>query len=510
MLIYTLFIFLLCFFTLRYAKNVGIDGINKWIIPTAFSIKVLVGLSFLYIYTEIYGNGKLSGDAGDFMMESKLLNDVFFQSPTNYFKFLFGLDNTNIASYYLAEAKHWGAGQQAVINDSRNILRIHSIIHFFSFGIAYIHVIAMCLLSTIGFVQFIKAIKDLTLLKPIYTFLLFFVFPSLLFWSSGILKEPMMLLGIGLFIRGIFFGGSTIKKILYLLCGGLLLLAFKPYILLCLLPSIAFYLVYKSLPKFKIIGSTLLIFGSFLVVTIVFSSKRDFAIQLLSKKQYDFNNIGNGGVFLKHGINFFYLLPEQFNKLLISSTEDGELEELTPEIMSLVNEGKFIVLTDTLKAKIINHGGFGEPRDTILIPDSKRHELSYLNYRSQGLIKVTMINNSGIQLIKNIPEAIGNSLLRPFPSDPGGALKYPSILEVWGTFIFLIVALIYRRKLTQRENGLIVAAVIFILSLSVLIGWVTPVVGAIVRYRFPALMGVIIISLIILKVPKRLQTNVKD
>lgn len=503
MLFYTLLIFLLCFFTFLGVKSGRIDGVNKWIIPLAFSLKVIVGFSFLYIYTEIYGNGKLSGDAGNFMFESKLLNDVFFQSPLDYFKFIFGFDNLEMASQYLEETKLWGAGKQSIINDSRNIIRVHSLLHFISLGISSIHMIIICSISTIGLVQLVKGIKELTTLKSILTFLIFLLLPSLLFWSSSILKEPFMLVGLGLFVRGLFYKGTILKKSLFLFSGGIILLGFKPYILLCLLPAIAFYLIYNRLPKLKLIGTSLIFIATIPLLLLLFPVKRDFAIQLLSRKQYDFNNIGNGGVFLEYGENFFYFLPEQFNQLKISTTKNSELLDLTPDIIAEVNEGKFIALKDTMRSTIINHGGFGEPRDTILYPDSKRYLVTYLNNRSDGIIDVTMINESGIQLIKNIPEVLMNSLFRPFFNDAGGALKYPSIIEVWGTFLFLLIAIFCSRKLNHTEKGIIGAIVIFIVSLSLLIGWVTPVIGAIVRYRFPVLMGIILIALIIIKVPSR-------
>ena len=111
MLIYSIFIFLLCFFTFRFSKILSINGVNDWILPFAFSLKVVAGFIFIYIYSEIYGIGDLSGDAGDFMTESKLLNNVFYQSPFHYIKFLLGFDDINLSAQYLSEANHWGAGK---------------------------------------------------------------------------------------------------------------------------------------------------------------------------------------------------------------------------------------------------------------------------------------------------------------------------------------------------------------------------------------------------------------
>ena len=189
---------------------------------------------------------------------------------------------------------------------------------------------------------------------------------------------------------------------------------------------------------------------------------------------------------------------------MIAQTADGEMCDITPELMAQVNEGKFIMLKDTLNAKIINHGGFGEPRDTIMLPDNIRHTIAYINYRSEGLIDVTLINDSGKQLAINSIEALINSLFRPFPTDPGSKLKFQSMLEMWSIYLILIFAFIRKKALSQNKKALIISILLFIISLSLLIGWVTPVIGAIVRYRFPALLGVLMISIIMIKIPKRL------
>ena len=117
----------------------------------AFLFKVAAGFCFLYIYTEHYGEGALSEDANQFMNESKILNNVFYDSPSNYFKFLFGINDTNeLVQQYLQNTDHWDMGAQAIINDNRNILRVHSLIHFFSFNYVSIHILIMCFISLFG------------------------------------------------------------------------------------------------------------------------------------------------------------------------------------------------------------------------------------------------------------------------------------------------------------------------------------------------------------------------
>ena len=93
---------------------------------------------------------------------------------------------------------------------------------------------------------------------------------------------------------------------------------------------------------------------------------------------------------------------------------------------------------------------------------------------------------------------------RPFPSDPGSKLKYLSMFEVWVLFAFLFYALINRRSIAKKEKEIILGLILFAISLTLLIGWTTPVLGAITRYRFPAQMAIVLISLIILQ-PKAIK-----
>jgi hypothetical protein len=84
-------------------------------------------------------------------------------------------------------------------------------------------------------------------------------------------------------------------------------------------------------------------------------------------------------------------------------------------------------------------------------------------------------------------------------------LKFFSFLEVWLIFGFLAIAWIKRRKLSDSERGIIFMLAIFAFVLFLLIGWTTPVLGAIARYRFPAQLAMVLIGMILLK-PIKIQS----
>jgi hypothetical protein len=117
-------------------------------------------------------------------------------------------------------------------------------------------------------------------------------------------------------------------------------------------------------------------------------------------------------------------------------------------------------------------------------------------------VKTKLILSSTKQLIKNIPESLTNSVIRPWPTDPGSKLKIISFLESILLFGFLIYAIWNRRKLNENEKLIVFGLITFACLLFLLIGWTTPVLGAVARYRFPAQLALFIVGFILLQSSK--------
>ena len=126
------------------------------------------------------------------MYESEILHNVFKDSPINYFKFLFGLENREMIHHYLSATHHWDAGFGTLINDSQNVIRVHSLIHFFSFGYVTIHIMVVAFFSLLASKFLFRTFRDYIQLPGNLLFWIFVLTPSILFWTSGILKEPFM------------------------------------------------------------------------------------------------------------------------------------------------------------------------------------------------------------------------------------------------------------------------------------------------------------------------------
>ena len=475
MILYTVVLFLMLFLSLRYWKSLTISELNPWTFPIAFALKVGMSLCFLFVYTQVLGHGTLSEDAGVFMRESHMLHQVFWESPVTYFKFLTGIGETQpLIELYLPNTTHWDVGAQSLINDNKNILRAHSLIHFFSGKSEVIHAIICCLIGLFGVKHIYISVKPFIQIKKEVIFWVILLMPSLFFWTSSILKEPFMLLGFGFFLRSLFCGDKPAKKWSYGIIGTLLLIGFKPYVFFMLIPVLGFFLITRLLPKIKVIGSLLLlgILGSILFACM--PGPRDKAIKMISRKQFDFVQVGRGGLHVYADSVFYYFRTEQ--------------------IPDLQRDHDTVWLRKDTEAQILKLGQISDPVPIQLKADGTKWIKYFENTQSDGFISVTPINNSYSQLFKNIPEALFHALIRPMPGDPGGALNWIAFLETIILFATLIVAITKRKKLSEREKIRITGLVLFVVFLSLIIGWTTPVLGAIARYRIPVYLVILIIA----------------
>lgn len=467
-----------------------IKGLASWVMPLGFTIKVLVGIIFLLIYSYPDSNNSVPSDTMRFMNESKVLNRVFYQSPKDYFTLLFSLtEEKELINKYLSETFLWDAGSYTLVNDSRNLIRFNSLIHFVSFGSAFIHNLFMCLIGLIGVKNIYLSFEKFTKLnKTFFVFILLCV-PSLIFWTSGILKEPILFLGIGLFTRTILAKDRLWIRVVFGLIGLLILLSFKPYNLICTIPALLFAVYNLTVFKKSILKSVLASLVTICIGILILPQQRDKTVKYLSRKQFDFDHVGKGGIFTDfNDTSLLYFHMKDYEHLSIN-LKDSTLKIIEKTNIQIVSKKHSFKTVDSFKEA---------SEDKLKIVYNVGGALSY--------IKTTPINNSFFQLIKNIPEALINSLLRPFPNDPGSALKFIALVELWMVLALLMFSIVHARKINLLEKRIIFSLIIFIISLSLVIGFTTPVLGAIFRYRFLNILAIVIVSSIIFN-PKKLKVK---
>ncbi len=473
-MIFTLVLIGLTWFVWKFKT----DGLSRTNLLIGWGIKVLFGVLFMIVHTKIYGIGEITVDWEEYMEDSMTLNGVAYQSFGDYLKFLFGMNSEAAIQQYLANTNHWSAGDLDLMNDSRNVLRVNSLIVFLSKGNVYVHILFFSFFSFIGLREIFLAFKNRVFYDKRWFWFALFLFPTLSFWTSSVLKEPLMLLGFAFLLNALLGELSWKSRIWRIVLGFVLMLGFKPYVLGCLLLCIPMFLLGKFVFKKRVFLAPLTIFGVIAIVFMLFGGLRTNVTHRLTRMQFDFINVGRGGTHVSADSCFYYFSKDQYPYL-------NFLENRTVQVKR------------DLTAKKVTFGMNYPFQDVQLKPSEGPWKVVFMGNECGSYIELTPIGNDFSRLIKNVPEALSNATFRPTFWDPGGKLKIISFLETIGLFVLLTFGFWHNRKYrTAEEKNILFFLLTFSVVLLVLIGWTTPVLGAIVRYRMPAYLTLFLMAFI--------------
>lgn len=472
-----------------FRNNLELNKLTSY----GFLIKVIFILVLIVIFENSGNNLNLFVDSYGYMKDAAILHHVFQVSPISYIKFLTGIGETNeLVLKYLSKTNLWDTGA-GLYNDSKNVVRFNSLIYFISNGNQNIHVILMCLFSTIGLRLIVSAFKKHVEAYKILFFILLFLLPSIFIATGGVLKEPFLILGIGLFLNPLLSGNHSKWEWVGFSIGLLLLICIKPYVLLLLLLSSCFFLF----SKYILVQKPWLSLGFFsIVLTSAFFVIQPFklkTVEYISKKQMDMERIANGGMYV--------LTNDEKSKALYFEIKDIEKLNITDDSVQIIAPVHVAVSQPDLwqDFKVIT-----------MNPSSEKWKIyAFFPSKANTFFYSTPIRNSTSTFIKSIPEAFINGMFRPFPNDAKTVFKIPAMLEVYFCIGIFVFALFNRRKISFFEKRIIGGLIIFSVLLLILIGFTTPVVGALVRYRIPAFIAILIISFIFLKIPEKWKNRIQ-
>lgn len=489
---YLTLVILLFLFSFLIYRNIFKADISRTDLLIGWGIKISFSLVFILIFSYHFSSdGVPYGDIRNFLNDAKVLTDFGKEDPVGYLKLMLGIqsDDPEILTTALSETQIWDYGITGdMINDNRLIIRINSVIHLFSFQNIWVHVLCFAFLSFFGVVLIYRSFSSYTQHKRLLFYALLAT-PTFAFWGSGITKETVFVLSFGVFVFGItqFLQRRHYKNIIFILIGAGMLLFNKTHTGLVLIPLIGFvFIAYKTGLNRKIIAGFLsVLILSFVVLN--FTPPRFNVVDRLSAKQSDLINVAQGGIFFINDTAFcafdyqhldhFQYYPED-NRIQVTEKTSGEYKPF----------------------------GQREFYPFEIEKSPRKYEVYLVIPPSDTYVDVAPIEGSSLQLLKNIPAAIFNVMFRPLPTDPGSNFKHIAFVENLGFIAFLIFAFIRRKKLSEAEKTwlfyLLSSAVILIL----VIGWTTPIVGAIVRYKMVAQLLLILSAFILLRKEKPIKT----
>ena len=276
-----------------FSKIFKLDGIKKYVVVALFLLKLIGGIGVFAIYTYYYDPAM--SDIHKFYRGGEAIYEVADDNFADYLRMVTGIqgDHPNLEEHY-STAKHWSRQfDYGLFNDNKTIMRFNAIVRLFSFGNIYIHLITMAFLSFLGCFVLFKALRGI--LKTNKYLLLFsaFLVPSCWFWTSGLMKEGLMMLAVGFSFYFLvkLYHKFSIWHLLGFIISCSLMFTSKVYVLPAFLPAVFFLLVARKMRiKYQLITfvSILLVSG----VLVVFSGNifgYDI-ISALSGKQNDFIN----------------------------------------------------------------------------------------------------------------------------------------------------------------------------------------------------------------------------
>jgi hypothetical protein len=358
------------------------------------------------------------------------------------------------------------------------------LIMVFSFGSYAVHALAMIILSFIGQFAIYKAFKKYVRNKEFLWALIIFFTPSILFWTSGILKEPIAIFLLGLLIYvffKIFIDQQFTSK--HVLIGFFSVLAFfiiKPYILiLTLIPLIVLALVHFLKPKrlalFYLFFFVIIYGSGALILKFIFNKD---VIHTIVVRQNDFINLSKGGIFFINGEHYVRLDHRAVNQYELIDTV-RQLYRIKPHTSLMywdihnLNDTTFVENNaDTSLFRLVSSCS----------PSGSAISIHRLEYNIQSFAQL-------------LPISFYNVLLKPFFYDSHSVLELISSFENLLFILCFVLCFIFKSK-KQPNQSILWFCVFFVLTSFILIGLTTTVMGAIVRYRMPFIPFLLIIPVL--------------
>lgn len=469
------------------------QGISRRHIQVVFIVKIIFGILLYLVYTYYYTD-RSTADIYKYFDDSKVLFDALFAKPQDYFQMLFGIGNdTPYFDSYYNRMNHWYREYDSnLYNDSHTIIRFNAFVRLFSMGFYNIHTVCMCFISLLGLTAIYKTFMPAMKEKSMLLFAAVFLMPSVLFWGSGVLKEGLLFFGLGFLIyysHKIIYGKWSALNIIWIIFSIMILILTKFYVAIAIIPAlIANFWIVKTANKkvlLKYIVSYILLFSAGLYAT--------NSLQVLVQKQKDFINLANGGTYLQ--------------RITIEKTDTVYIASGLHEQMNINRRTKQVEITGKIDyCRVWTNGKLGDETEFVGAKNFKKTEYRLLlDYGKTGsTIKIQKLEPNLFSFIKATPKAIYNTLFRPFIFESFSPFILIAGFENLFIVLLTIIAIWFADKKIFKEK-MFWLCIFFTLVIFILTGLITPVIGAIVRYKIAAL-PLLIIALFML-IDKNKLTN---
>ena len=328
------------------------------------------------------------------------------------------------------EMNNWDSSyKNSLMNESRLLIRINAILNLIGLKNYFFNSITFILMGFIGeFLIFKSIILKFNFKHPKVFFWTMVLFPSVFIWSSGILKEPLIILSFGLILNFLTLKRKTKwLSVSSFIIALIIIFKVKFYIFICFFPALIAYVISE---KTKVKPQKIIITICAIIAIAIF---------VMGK------------------------MNNSYNPLKILSQKQND----------------FITLSEL--------------------------------FDTGSAYQMTSIEPSITSLIKAIPMGLINGFFRPFPNNINNLLQLFPLIEnmlLYLMIIYLLFKIFFLNiKINQDVKNVLWNSLFFISMLFILTGVSTPVIGALVRYKVPGLLFLIIVINLVYDQFKKHPTN---
>jgi hypothetical protein len=260
---------------------------SKWLI-LGFCIKLTMGIALWFIYTYYYTD-RATADIYKYYDDALVIFNATKGDWLLRLQFLSGFISDNDSfNLIIQNTQHWDRNLNEPFNDNPVLIRLNLFLLLISQGLFHIHTLFFSFVSFLGSIALLKFFKQYSSAPTKVLFLILFIVPSIIFWSSGVLKEAWLFfcLGFGLLFFQNLMSKQNAKNLIGFFVFVFLLYHIKPYVILSMIPALVF-LRLDSLFQWK--NKTKAFFISQIAIfTLLLSSYSDKIFQIIKQKKSAF------------------------------------------------------------------------------------------------------------------------------------------------------------------------------------------------------------------------------
>lgn len=292
MLIFFIVLVLIFIFITRHPLFKINSSANKAIV--CFILSSIGGVVTYFLYTSYYSIERSNVDIFKFFDDAALIANYFSDYPKDVLKLFFGIYNSDdpIITQILKDTSHWYRPYHfGEYNDNQIVIRLNLILYFLSGGFYATHALIFNFLGFIGIWFFIKAALLKINIIQLHYLEICFLLPNIWIWTSGILKEPILIFSLGILIFSSVQLIYLKNKIHFvnILVGVFGLVLTKQYVLGAIIPVVLIWIISQKQSLFR---SIFMVYTAGLIVFFSLYYLNIFSIpQIIYQKQVDFNNL---------------------------------------------------------------------------------------------------------------------------------------------------------------------------------------------------------------------------